>query len=234
MNIAIILSGGTGSRLGADIPKQYIKVGGRPILMYCVQTLLNNKNVDKLVVCLAEEWRAFFTDEVAKLHPHKEIIFSEPGEVRQLTIYNALTLLKESGADKDDIILIHDAARPLLSDKLICSCFDACLNHDAVLPVIPVKDTIYRSVDGRRIDSLPKRQELYAGQAPEAFKFGKYFSLHKKCTEEELKKITGSTQIAYDNGCDVVLVRGEEINFKVTTPEDLSNFESIIKKDHKE
>lgn len=230
MNICIILSGGIGSRMGANIPKQYIEINGKPIISYCLQTFLNSQTVDGIIIGVAEEWKSYVVEKVSLLQPQKEIFYAMPGETRQYSIFNALKVLEEIGGKNDDVVIIHDAARPLVSEALIQRCFDGCQEADGVLPVIPVKDTIYQSVDKTHISNLLNRNELFAGQAPEAFRFGKYLQLHKEMPREELLKINGSTEIAYKGGLNIKLISGDEMNFKITTPEDLSNFESIINK----
>lgn len=230
MNIAIILSGGVGTRMGADIPKQYIEVNGKPIISYCLQTFLKVQTVDIIVIGIAEEWESYVKEIVKALKPQKKIFYAEPGETRQYSIYNALKVVKEIGGKDNDLVIIHDAARPLVSEELIQRCFEGCKEADGVLPVILVKDTIYQSTDKTHITNLLNRSELFAGQAPEAFHFGKYLQLHQEMPREELLKINGSTEIAYKGGLNIKLVPGDEMNFKITTPEDLSNFESILSK----
>ncbi|MBR6979101.1 MAG: 2-C-methyl-D-erythritol 4-phosphate cytidylyltransferase [Prevotella sp.] len=228
MNIGIILSGGVGTRMGAGIPKQYMEVANTPIIGYCLDTFIKHPMIDKLIVGCAEEWREFVKDVAEKLHCEKSITFAIPGETRQYSIFNALKVAADIGADEGDRVIIHDAARPLVSATLIASCLEACKESDGVLPVIPVKDTIYQSRDGIGISNLLNRNELFAGQAPEAFVFGKYYALHKAMTHEELVLINGSTEIAFKGGMSIKLIRGDEMNFKITTSEDLSNFKNII------
>lgn len=228
MNIAIILSGGVGSRMGSDIPKQYIEVDKRPIISYCTETFFSISAIDVIIIVVAEEWRNFVKNVIESLFPQKPVFFTASGETRQYSIYNGLCVAKRQGASDDDIVIIHDAARPLVSCNLINSCLQGCKDADGVLPVIPVKDTLYRSIDGEHITNLLNRSELFAGQAPEAFIFGKYLSLHERMSHSELLKINGSTEIAYKGGLNIKLIRGDEMNFKITTPEDLSNFKSII------
>ncbi len=172
MNIAIILSGGVGTRMGEACPKQYIKVAGKPIINYCVKTFCNNLRIDKIVICLADEWRAFVEESLKDIVTTQSIIYSKPGRTRQFTIYNALEKLESVGIASDDVVIIHDAARPLVSQQLIDACLDENRICDGVLPVIPVKDTIYMSRDGKNIDALLDRNTLFAGQAPESFIFG--------------------------------------------------------------
>lgn len=228
MNIAIILSGGVGSRMGLDIPKQYVVVNGRPIISYCLQTFLDNEQTDAIVIGVADEWKAFVVEQVEKLKANKPVFYAEPGETRQYSIYNALKVVKANGYDDNCIVIIHDAARPLVSDVLINRCYEACKKADGAMPVIAVKDTTYYSENGKNITSLLDRSKLWAGQAPEAFVFGKYIRVHENMSHDELLKINGSTEIAFKQGLKVEMVEGDPMNFKITTPEDLSNFESII------
>ena len=231
MNIAIILSGGVGSRMGLDIPKQYVMVNDRPVISYCLQTFFANAQTDAVVIGVADEWKEFVAEHVGMLHPDKPVYYAQPGETRQYSIYNALKVVKEMGCADDSIVIVHDAARPLVSDALINRCYDACKRADGSMPVIAVKDTTYYSEDGKNITSLLDRSKLWAGQAPEAFIFGKYLKVHDEMTREELLKINGSTEIAFKSGLKVKMVQGDPMNFKITTPEDLSNFESIINKE---
>lgn len=229
MNLAVLLSGGIGSRMGLNVPKQYLNVCGKPIIGYCLQTILMHNGIDMLIVGVADEWLDFVKDSVSRVGVNIPVYYSKPGKIRQATIINALQVAKQHGATDSDVVLIHDAARPLLTAKLISDCLDACKDADAVLPVIPVKDTTYLSHDGIHIDSLLERKTLWNGQAPEAFKFGSYYEANMRLTEAELNKITGSTEVSYRAGLKCVLIPGDTNNFKITTPEDLSNFESIIK-----
>ena len=228
MNIAIILSGGVGSRMGLNIPKQYVVVNGQPIISYCLQTFLCNEHTDAIVIGVADEWKEYVMEQMEKLHPAKPVFYAAPGETRQYSIFNALRVVKDQGYSDDSFVIIHDAARPLVSDELINRCYEACNRADGSMPVIAVKDTTYYSEDGKSITSLLDRSKLWAGQAPEAFVFGKYLQIHEKMSHEELLKINGSTEIAFKQGLKVEMVEGDPMNFKITTPEDLSNFESII------
>lgn len=228
MNISIILSGGVGSRMGLNIPKQYVLVNGEPVIIYCIKTFLENEQTDAIVIGVADEWKEFVQENIKKLDPKKPIYYSQPGETRQYSIYNALKAIRLNGYSDDDIVIIHDAARPLVSHELINRCYAGCMEADGVMPVIPVKDTTYLSEDGKHIQSLLNRSHLWSGQAPEAFRLGKYLKLHDEMQREELLLINGSTEIAYKAGLNCQMVEGDPMNFKITTPEDLSNFEAII------
>ena len=215
--------------MGTATPKQYVEVGGQPVIAYCLQTLLHHEEIDVAIIAVAEEWQGFVQDCVEKIKSTIPVYYSRPGVVRQGSIINALHVAKQNGVEDNDIVIIHDAARPLLTKELTSACLRACLDADAVLPVVPVKDTTYLSHDGVHIDSLLERKTLWNGQAPEAFRFGPYYKANLQLTEEEPNRITGSTEVAYRAGLKCVLVPGDPKNFKITTQEDLSHFETIIK-----
>lgn len=230
MVIALILSGGTGSRLGADIPKQYIEVVGKPIISYCVETLSRHEGIDGIWIVADDKWQGFIRDSLAASDINRKFRgFSKPGQNRQLSIYNGLCDL-EGLLDARDYVLVHDAARPFLSGDMITQCIGACTSHDGVLPVLPMKDTVYLSRDGRSVSSLLRREEVYAGQAPEMFVYGKYLEANKKLLPSDIFKINGSTEPAVLNGMDIAMISGDEGNFKITTREDLERMQEAFRK----
>ena len=230
MNIALVLSGGKGSRVGSEIPKQYIKAGDKTVLWFCLKTLLESKYIDKVQIVAHKEWRSEIEKELVTggIDIGKLSGFSEPGENRQLSILHGLEDILEYAGDLNDTVLIHDAARPLLSDELIRSCFEALKGHDGVMPALPMKDTVYRSVDGRGVSELLDRGSIFAGQAPELFRLVKYYEANKKLLPDTILRMNGSTEPAISAGMDVVMIPGDEMNFKVTTKEDLNRFREII------
>lgn len=221
MKIALILSGGTGSRLGSDIPKQYIEVSGKPIIAYCMETLV--RCVDAVYVVASEEYKDLVIATANAILGDKFKGIAKPGETRQLSIYNGVLEIRKVAND-EDVVLIHDAARPNLSIAMVDSCFEAIVGHDGVLPVLPMKDTVYLSEDGKTVSSLLDRKKVYAGQAPEAFVLGKYIDAIEKLFPDEIYKINGSTEPAVMAGLDVVMIPGDENNYKITTKDDLQRF----------
>lgn len=228
MNIALILAGGSGTRIGAELPKQYIEVEGKPILFYCVEILSDSPQIDAIQIVADSGWQEWIQKEMPR-YDRKEKFkgFSVPGENRQLSIYYGLEDIGHYAVD-EDYVLIHDAARPLLGQRQIENCIHAMQGHDGVLPVLPMKDTVYYSTDGKKISSLLNREEIYAGQAPEVFVLGKYLEANKKLMPEKILRINGSTEPAIMMGLDITMIPGEEENFKITTPLDLDKFKEII------
>lgn len=241
MNYAIILSGGVGTRLGLSLPKQYYEVKGKPIIRYVIDTISGCEIVDGFVIVAAVEWQPYLAEQVTEMD--KFLGFAIPGKNRQLSVYNGLLYLKEllqnggtsnsdnqkfSDAFSKHIVLIQDAARPNTSDALIRSCFDLKEDEDGAMPVLPMKDTVYLSKTGRKVDELLNRNQLFAGQAPESFRFEKYLEANEALWPEKILSINGSTEPAILAGMNVKMISGDENNYKITTEADLRKFESLV------
>lgn len=222
MNVALILAGGTGSRLGADVPKQYLEVAGRPIISYCLETIAAYTGIDAIQIVADKMWRPM----IQKWAGNKLKGFSEPGINRQMSILNGLEDIR-AFAPGEAVVLIHDAARPLVSSQTIAACIEGCEEHEGVMPALPMKDTVYYGVSGK-IEALLERNKVIAGQAPEAFRLERYYQANRELSEEQLLAVNGSTEPAIMAGMDVCYIVGDERNFKVTTKEDLERFCRIV------
>ncbi len=233
MNIALILSGGTGTRLGANIPKQYIEVCGRPIISYCVEQFVKHKEIDAIQIVADKQWQetilnCFGINKCLMDNYNRKFRgFSKPGENRQLSIYYGLKDICSYAKESDNVI-IHDAARPLISVQMITDSLEAVTEHDGVIPVLSMKDTVYKSEDGKKISALLDRSEIYAGQAPETFQIGKYYKANEKLFPDQIRSVNGSTEPAVMAGLDIVMIPGDEGNFKITTKEDLERFSNVL------
>lgn len=221
--IALLLSGGIGSRMKTERPKQYIEICGKPIIAYCMEALAVHTGIDWIQIVADELWH----DEIRKYMCKQEkfIGFSIPGKTRQLSILNGLRDISSLAKDMD-LVLIHDAARPMLSEKQITDCLATSAGHDGVMPALPMKDTVYCS-DGKTITNLLDRERIFAGQAPEVFCFGAYYKANLQLSPDKIVSIKGSTEPAILAGMDIAIIPGDENNFKITTKEDLKRFESI-------
>ncbi len=228
MNTALILSGGKGTRLKTDgTPKQYLEVAGRSIISYCLETFLRCDKIDAVVIVLDDIWQEHINDIANRIGLDKPIAFAKSGETRQMSIYNGLEKIAEQFHDTRSVI-IHDAARPLVSEEMIVACLEGLKDADGVMPTLPVKDTCYLSADGESITRLIPRSELFAGQAPEAFDFKKYLELCRNADSEYLNSMSGTSELAFRHGLKVRLIEGDERNFKVTTKADLEMLKKIL------
>lgn len=233
MNIALILSGGAGTRAGTDIPKQYVHVCGKPVISYCIETLASHSLIDALLIAASPDWQDFIKECLRSLDLQKKFKgFSPPGETRQLSIYQGLVNIRKF-AKNSDYVLIHDAARPLLSASQITACLNGAQGHDGAMPVLPMKDTVYYSLDGKTVGKLLDRRAIYAGQAPEAFLLGRYYEANKRLLPKQILKINGSTEPGIIAGMDIAMIPGDEGNFKITTKADMESFRRIVSSENK-
>lgn len=251
MVTALILSGGSGTRMEMGIPKQYIKVNGRAVISYCLERVFTHEMVDAVQIVADETWQEMISETVKKIcqivdedtwdgkisknamsfgkSMGKFRGFSAPGKTRQYSILNGLNDIRKYSVDSD-YVLIHDAVRPFISPSLITSCIEAVKGHDGVLPVLPMKDTVYFSGDGMKVSSLLERSSVFAGQAPEIFVLGKYYEANRQLLPDAILKINGSTEPAIMAEMDIAMIQGDEKNFKITTAVDLERFRETVQK----
>lgn len=215
MNAALILAGGKGERLkGYELPKQYIEVGGRNIISYCLEVFNNSSDIDIICVVAEEKWRSQIGD----------YIFAEAGTSRQNSIYNGLLALKQYNPSR---VVVHDSARPIVTTDDIKRCLEEAKEYDGGTPCAPVVETIYRCEDGKTITSTLSRDELFVGQTPECYDFNKYLKAHE-VFEEKLDSFRGSSEIAVVAGMKIAVTTSNPDNFKITTIKELEKFRAIV------
>lgn len=209
-------------------PKQYLSMLGRPVIDYSLEVFQRHDAIDTIVIVAAEPWKDFIDQELSQNGITKFVGYASPGESRQFSIWNGLKRIKELDPNTEKVI-IHDAVRPVLRPETISECLAGLDTADGVMPVLPIKDTCYQSEDGTHITGFLPRNQLFAGQAPEAFRFVPYLEAHSKMPPEVLEQISGSSELAYKSGLNVALIKGSEKNIKITTPEDLLLVEEYLK-----
>ena len=230
MNYALIVAAGSGTRMGNNLkPKQFLLVKNKPLFIYSSETFNNHPDIDKIVIVTAQEYIDEVKDLCQKYKITKLVDVVIGGKTRQESVYNGLLKIKSLSNNLDsDIVLIHDAARPLVSQDIISSNIKECLINDAVTTVIPSSDTIIRSLDEKIINDVPLRKELYQSQTPQTFKLALILSAHELAKKNNCLDITDDAQLVLKIGKNVHLVKGNKRNFKVTTSDDLAIFEALI------
>lgn len=227
MNHAIIVAGGVGSRMRSNIPKQYLTVKGVPVFMYSFRKFSTRTDIATIVMVISDEWKEFVEEWATCKTGGPTVLYAPAGRSRQHSVFNGLKALKDV-ATADDLVFVHDAVRPLFPLTNITDGIAGCADYDATLPAITVKDATYQSRDGESLSVILPRQELFSGQSPECFRYGKFLKAHESFSDEEIALIRGSSELAFRAGLRVKLIPGTEQNFKITTIEDLRAFELIV------
>ena len=195
------------------------------LITHALQRMSESANISGFQIVADPAWRDAICSEMpASCHL---LGFSAPGETRQGSVLNALQDL--SATDKVETVLIHDAARPLITPALIDACFAALPGYDGVMPVLPMTDTVYYSENGQRIERLLDRSCIYAGQAPELFRFRPYLEANLKLTPARFSAVRGSSEPAFLGGMNIAMIPGDVANIKVTTRQDLLRCEQLLK-----
>ncbi|HBJ8548888.1 TPA: 2-C-methyl-D-erythritol 4-phosphate cytidylyltransferase [Listeria monocytogenes] len=230
MIYAQILAGGKGTRMGnVSMPKQFLPLNGKPIIVHTVEKFILNTRFDKILISSPKEWMNHAEDNIKKYISDDRIVVIEGGEDRNETIMNGIRFVEKTyGLTDDDIIVTHDAVRPFLTHRIIEENIDAALETGAVDTVIEALDTIVESSNHEVITDIPVRDHMYQGQTPQSFNMKKVFNHYKNLTPEKKQILTDACKICLLAGDDVKLVKGEIFNIKITTPYDLKVANAII------
>ena len=232
MVFAAVFAGGIGSRMGnSDTPKQYLELGGKPVIIHTVEKFFVNEEIDEILILCPKAWVAHTRDLVAKFLPEgKKITVIAGGATRNGTLENAIEYIESNcETDEDTVIVTHDAVRPFLTHRIICENVEAAKKYGACDTVIPATDTIVASEDGKMISSIPERNKMFQGQTPQSFRLKELERVLSSLTEDEKAILTDACKIFTIKNKDVFMVNGEVFNFKITYPYDLKVAQTLLK-----
>ncbi|MBC1458858.1 IspD/TarI family cytidylyltransferase [Listeria newyorkensis] len=230
MIYAQILAGGKGTRMGnVSMPKQFLSLNGKPIIVHTVEKFILNNRFDKIIISSPKEWINHAEDNIKKYVSDDRVVVIEGGTDRNETIMNGIRYIESNfGLTDDDVIITHDAVRPFLTHRIIEENIDAALETGAVDTVIEAIDTIVESSNHDFITDIPVRDHMYQGQTPQSFNIKKLYSHYQDLSADEKQILTDACKICLLAGDRVKLVKGEIFNIKITTPYDLKVANAII------
>ena len=219
---AIVLAGGRGKRMNYHKSKQFIEIKGKPVLVYTLEKFIYNKSIDEVILVLPEDEVDYCKKEVLQKYSLKVDRIVIGGKERQDSVFNALEAM-----EKANIVLIHDGARPFISEKIIEEGIKYANIYGAAAPGVTPKDTIkIKNEDNISVDT-PDRNTLVAVQTPQCFKYDEIYQCHRKIKEENAI-VTDDTSVVEKYGHKVYLYEGDYTNIKITTHEDLILAERLI------
>lgn len=227
----VVLAGGVGARMGnVEKPKQFMEVGGKPILVLVLEKFVVHPGFDQVLVLSPKQWIRYTEDLIRKYIPQKDrIVVLEGGNTRNETIMNSIRYLEQQNVlDEDTVIVTHDSVRPFVTHRILEENIQAAQRYGACDTVIPATDTIVQSVSHESISEIPDRSIMYQGQTPQSFKAKKLKRVYESLTVQEKEILTDACKIFVIKGEDVRLVQGEVYNIKITYPYDLKVAESLI------
>lgn len=234
MIFGAILAGGTGSRMGlTNMPKQFLELGDKPIIIHTLQKFLLNLKFDVIYLGVHENWTGYMEDLIEKYiadeENKKRIKIISGGIDRNSTIMNIVEDIEENYTlNSEDVIVTHDAVRPFITSRILEENIEMSLKYGACDTVIPAIDTIVVSENNKIIKEIPNRQYMYQGQTPQSFKILELKKLYNELSKEEKEILTDACKIFVIKGKEVHLVRGEISNLKITTQEDYKIAQAMI------
>ncbi len=219
--VAIIVAGGGGKRMGGDLPKQFLSLGGRPLLDRTLSAFVASPRVDGIVLVLPPTQSGEVRESYRSVK--KVLAVVDGGAERQDSVRNALAAVPAEA----EVILVHDAVRPFVSEELLERCVERAREHGAVVPVVPVRDTVKEWDRVEKSLCTRDRSELMLAQTPQGFRAGILRHAYGKALEDG-RQGTDDASLVEGTGYPVVPVPGEEANIKITIPEDLRMAEGIL------
>jgi len=230
MNFAGILAGGQGTRLGkTEMPKQFLMLGEKPILVHTVEQFIVSSNIDYIIIAVPDKWINYTNDIINKYCKNNRIKVIQGGANRNETVMNVCNYIKNNfEISKEDIILTHDAVRPFITQRIINDNIEKCKEYGATDTVIPATDTIVESRDELTISDIPIRNIMYQGQTPQSFRILDLINISNTLREDEKNVLTDACKIYILRGKKVGLVKGELYNMKITTIYDLKMANLIL------
>lgn len=226
MNFGIILASGNGKRMNNHTPKQFLEINGKPLIYYSIQAFEAATSIDEIIVVTQKKFFKKIYEIIEKFNFNKVHMLVEGGKTRQESSFNALGALKGFATSKD-LVFIHDAARPLISSKLIEEMVIISSKHQSITMVGNVIDTIATN-NKNHYGALMDRSSLVAIQTPQVFKYGIILRAHKQALKNNICNASDDAQLVTMSGKKVYLFKNADLNFKITTPMDLKLLEYIL------
>ena len=231
MNIALLTAGGTGSRMGQDIPKQFMTIEERPVIVYTMEVFQCHPEIDAIAVVCLKGWETILQAYANQYRITKLKWIFPGGASNQDSIYNGITGLRNEGCSDDDIVVVHDGVRPLISSEIISNNLETCRKFGYAVTGMACKEVIMEIKDGLVLPVAIPRERLARTQTPHTYHLGDLISAHARAKELGIgDTVAPCDMVAKIGEHDQHLVQGSEKNgLKLTRPEDVDIFKSLIK-----
>lgn len=227
MNLALIIAGGVGARMGQEIPKQFLSVNDKPVIVYTLEAFQRHPQIDSIAVVCVEGWEDVLRAYARQFGISKLDIVAPGGENGQDSIRNGLFALEERFS-KDDVVLIHDAIRPMVSQDIISDCIGVTERFGNAITVVPCAEAMLTTDDAMQSTGSYPRDGLKRTQTPQGFKLGDICDLHRRALKAGITNSVASCTLVVEMGGSVHFSKGSERNVKLTTVEDIDIFKALL------
>ena len=226
-NIALLIAGGSGNRMNQDIPKQFISVNDRPVIVYTLEAFQNHPEIFEIAVVCLEDWIQVLWAYAKQFNISKLKYVIPGGSTGQESIRNGVYEL-EKHYKQTDLVLIHDSIRPLVSSEIISDNIRVAIKCGNAITVIPCAEAMLKTENGESSSGSYPRENLKRTQTPQAFKLKDICDLHRKAQKKGINNSVASCTLMIELGKQVYFSSGSEKNVKLTTVEDIDIFKALL------
>lgn len=227
MNIALLTAAGIGTRMHQDIPKQFIHVDNKPVIIHTMEAFQNHPSIDAIIVVTLDSWSTVLWSYAKQFNITKLKWVVSGGKTGQESIYNGLEELKKCLTD-DDVIMVHDGNRPLVSSEIISDSLATFFKYGSAVAVIPCTEVVFESEDGKTSCVSTDREKLFRTQTPHTYRLGELYNAHLKAQELGIINTAASCILMKELGRTIYFSNGSEENLKITTTDDLKIFKALL------
>ena len=227
MVIALLTAAGTGKRMGQEIPKQFLHVDNKPLIVYTMEKFQNHPSVDAILVVTLPSWMEV-VKAYAKQYGITKLQWVVPGgDTGQESIFNGLSKLKEV-ANLDDVVIVHDGNRCMISAEIISDSLAVFHERGSAVAIIPCVEALFLSEDGLSSVRPVPREQLFRTQTPHTYTIGKLLWAHEEALKRGITNTAASCSLMAELGEEVYFSKGSEKNIKITTPDDMDIFKALL------
>lgn len=225
--IAILTAAGTGTRTHQDIPKQFLHVENKPIIIYTLEAFQNHPSIDEICVVILEGWEQILRAYAKQFNITKLKYVVKGGDSGQESICNGIEAVKKDHSD-DDIVIIHDGNRPMVSAEIITDSLVKQKQYGSAVAVIPCTEVVFVSKDGDCSSKSIRREELWRTQTPHTYLLGDIYNAHQEAKEKGIINMAASCSLMEALGRKSFFSKGSEKNLKITTIDDIEIFKALL------
>ena len=227
--IVILTAGGIGTRTHQDLPKQFLTVENKPILIYTLEAFQRHPSIDKIYVSCLEGWSAVLEAYAKQFNISKLKRIVMGGSTGQESIFNGLKAIKEDYKNTQEIVvMIHDGNRPMISQDIITDNLVKQKKYGSAVAVIPTTEVVFVSEDGIESNSALNREELWRTQTPHSYRFDDIWNVHIRAKKDGVGNMAASCSLMQKYGFKTYFSKGSEKNIKITTVEDIEIFKALL------
>ena len=228
MNIALIIAGGVGAPMGQDIPKQFLHVNDKPVIIYTLEVFQKHPNIDEIEVVCLDGWHEVLKANAKQFGITKLVNVVDGGLNGQDSIRNGIMDIASRHCNDDDIVVIHDSIRPMVSLDVISDNIRVCKKYGNATTVVPCNTAMLKSEDALLSNTQISRDQVKMTQTPQSFHLKEFVEAHKEALAKGITASVASCTLYIELGRSVYLSKGSEKNLKLTTVDDVEIFKALL------